>query len=143
MTKNWIAVLTALLVAGACHAGGAVKDKDAPTTFATVGCTTPAVVAEPCPQTCCSGSKGHPCLAKAKAWLCFVPLRTCPCECKHCSSCHPPLYLYFPPCTEGNGCTHYDDHCSSCVANNCASCGSGQRLFHSDSGGGGACNSCK
>src|SRR5271165_1905785 len=118
MTKNWTAVLSALLVAGACHAGGAnVQDKNAPTTFATnVGCTI-APVQAPCPPTCCDCKRGYPCLEKFKDWICFVPVRTCPCECHHCSSCHPPLYLYFlRPCVEGAPCYHYNDHCSSCVS---------------------------
>jgi hypothetical protein len=125
MTKNWVAVVSALLVAGACQAGGASgKDKDAPTTFATtVGCTIPPVVSEPS-SDCCKCREGHPHLAKVKAWLCFVPLRTCPCECTHCTGCHPPLYVYFfRPCVEGAGCLHYTDNCSSCAAKHCATCG--------------------
>jgi hypothetical protein len=135
MKKSWIAVLSALLVAGACHAGGdTVKDKSAPTAFASdVGCTLPPVQTEPSCGTCCGCAKAHPCLARAKEWLCFVPLRTCPCECEHPSSCFPPLYLYFlRPCVEGGGCYHYPDKCSACVHNTAASCsGTGLGgLFH-------------
>ena len=147
MTKNWIAALSALLVAGTCFAGGTVKDKDAPTAFATeVGCTTPPVVAASC-STCSTCSpcshcstcgNDHHCLLAVKKWLCFVPLRTCPCECHHCSSCYPALYLYFlRPCVEGAPCYHYDDHCSSCVSKTCTSCGSGEhRLLRPQ------CNTC-
>ena len=125
MTRNWVAILSALLVAGVCNAKDEkVKDKDktAPTNFATVGCTTPPV-ATPCPETCCSScNQGGACHGKVKDWLCFIPLRTCPCECKGPVSCQPPLYVYFlRPCVEAQPCWHYDDHCSSCVRNSCAS----------------------
>jgi hypothetical protein len=148
MTKNWIAALSALLVAGTCFAGGGtVKDKDAPTTFATeVGCTTPPVVAPPC-STCshCSTCRNndHHCLVAVKNWLCFVPLRTCPCECHHCSSCYPALYLYFlRPCVEGAPCYHYDDHCSSCVSKTCATCGTADHRLLRPSCGCNTCSSC-
>ena len=147
MIRSLIAVLSALLVAGASYAGGGtVKDKDAPTSFATeVGCTTAPVPASTCPSACCQGLGEYPCLAKAKGWICFVPLRTCPCECKHCSSCHPPLYVYFlRPCVEGPGNYHYTNNCASCVHNSCASCGGPNllgRLFHGGCNGG--CDTCK
>jgi hypothetical protein len=149
MTRNWVAALSALLVAGACHAGGlTVKDKDAPTTFATaVGCTTePVAHEEPTAGDCghCGCGPRHGCLGKCKDWLCFCPLRTCPCECKHCSSCHPPLYLYFlRPCVEGKACYHYPDNCSSCVRGNCGSCGWGRGWGWLHGWTGGCCGSCE
>jgi hypothetical protein len=147
MTRSFIAVLSALLVAGASYAGGGtVKDKNAPTSFASeVGCTTAPVPTEPCPSTCEQCLKEHPCLAKAKDWLCFRPLRTCPCECKHCGGCWPPLYVYFlRPCVEGPGNYHCANNCASCVHNGCASCG-GASLFSGWFHGGcnGGCETCK
>jgi hypothetical protein len=150
MKKKWIAVLSALVLAGACHAGGdTVKDKTAPTAFATqVGCALAPVVTEASPGPCSRCMKAHPCLGRVKEWFCFVPLRTCPCECEHHGACAPPLYLYFlRPCVEGAGCYHYSDKCSSCLNNQCSSCaGSGLGgLFHRDCAGGCAscCDSCK
>jgi hypothetical protein len=146
MTKNWVAVLSALVVAGASYAGGTdVKDKTAPTSFATVGCTTPPVVHAPCTQCCEGCNDRHHCLGKLKDWLCFTPIRTCPCECPHACASYPPLYLYFMrPCVEGPGCTHYASHCDSCVS--CAksrnvSCGGccGQ----APAAGCGSCTTCK
>jgi hypothetical protein len=120
MTKNWVAVLSALLVAGACHAGGGtVPDKNAPTKFATeAGTAVPPVPGPvaPCEQPCTTCRQHHLSFGKCKEWLCFVPLRTCPCECKHCSTCTYPLYLYFlRPCVEGAPCYHADNCCASCV----------------------------
>jgi hypothetical protein len=140
MGKNWIAVLSALLVAGACRAGGdTVKDKAAPTAFGSeVGCTLPPVPTEPGPGFCCRCAKDHPCLMRVKDWFCFTPLRTCPCECEHCGACSPPLYLYFlRPCVEGAPCYHYPDKCSSCVHPTVAATsgfGFCSRLFHSGCG---------
>jgi hypothetical protein len=153
MNKNWVAVLSALLVAGACYAGGApVKDKDAPSTFATVGCCTAAPsCASPCPAPCggqtCGGhcNQGHSCAGKCKDWLCFVPLRTCPCECKGCGCGYFPLYTYFlRPCVERPQCWHADNRCASCVHTSCASsCGGCGRLSHPTCGCASGCEASK
>lgn len=155
MTRNWAAALAVLLVAGVCRAGGVpAKDKDAPTTFATGAATTVApepAPAAPCCQPACAACghhgchHGRECLAKCKAWLCFVPLRTCPCECKHCSSCYAPLYVYFlkPPCVEGPHDTHYCDNCSSCAFQDCAGGCGGRRGGCAGHGCSGSCDSCK
>jgi hypothetical protein len=143
MTKNWVAVLSALLVAGACHAGsGTVPDKNAPTKFATdAGGTVPPAVT-PCEQPCTTCRHSHLSLGKCKDWLCFVPLRTCPCECKHCNTCPYPLYLYFlRPCVEGAPCYHADNCCGSCVHQPTAAFGSIGGWLHWGSGS--SCSTCQ
>jgi hypothetical protein len=149
MTKNRVALLAILLIAGVSHADDSKpKDKNAPTTFATnVGCTIPPVVPEPCStcNTCNTCKHSYDCLIRVKHWLCFVPLRTCPCECKHCSGCYPPLYVYFlMPCVEGAPCAEYSNHCASCVTKTCAAHDGVdfyRRLFHSGCTSG--CDTCK
>lgn len=148
MTRNSVAVLTALLVAGACQAGGTVKDKDAPTTFATVGyLTSPPPVTACCPPPCPSHRHDHPCLAKFKEWLCFIPVRTCPCECTECLGCNYPLYLYFlHPCVECQPCWHCDNHCGSCVHKTCvpsSNCSLAFGLFRPKCGCSAPCDTCK
>jgi hypothetical protein len=143
MTKNRVAVLAALLIAGASQAGGTdVKDKSAPTTFASnVGCTTAPV--PPCSPCCTKCKEGHACLAKVKDWFCFIPIRTCPCECPRVCTCYPPPYLYFlRPCVEGAGCTHYCSNCSSCTSKRCASCGGCATACQRVNQPAAACNSC-
>ena len=144
MTKNWVAVLSALLVAGACHAGGGtVPDNNAPTKFATqAGAPAPPVVAPdtPCEHLCTTCRHHQLSPGKCKDWLCFVPLRTCPCECKHCSTCNYPLYLYFlRPCVEGAPSYHADNSCASCVHTPIAAHGSIGGLLH----GGSRCSTCQ
>ncbi len=134
MTKFHAAAAAALLAAVAGHAGEAkVKDKDAPTNFAVAaaGPVAPFPEAAPCAGGCdrCRHHDCRECLARVKGWLCFVPLRTCPCECEHPSSCRPPLYLYFVrECAEGPHPTDYHD-CSTCATGKCSACGGGPGLF--------------
>lgn len=128
MTRTWVAVVTAVLVAVSTSRAGefATGPVSAPTPIA-AGCPT-VTCGDACGTQCASGH-GHrlrckvhdarSCCDKLCDWLTYRSHCTRCGECRSCMDVYPPLYLYFvvPCCKEGAPC-----HAPPCGKPECGPC---------------------